>query len=73
MLAIDEAQVPDLLVRAQVDAWAVEWVFRTAPAISCLSFSRALPDERVGLWRAELEWMRGDGSFAQLQREWLGH
>lgn len=32
LLAIDEVQVPDLLVRAQVDAWAVEWVFRTAPA-----------------------------------------
>ncbi|MBC9251565.1 hypothetical protein A9179_14935 [Pseudomonas alcaligenes] len=73
LLAIDEVQVADLLVRAQVDERAVERVLRAAPAISYLSFSRALPDDLVARWQAELERMKGDGSFARLQKEWLGH
>lgn len=71
LLAMDELQVPDLLVRARVDGDAVEQVYRVAPAISYLSFSRALPDELVRRWQSELLRLKADGTLAGLRQTWL--
>lgn len=71
LMAIDELQVPDLLRRAGAGADALEQVYRVAPALSYLSFSRNVPDKVVARWQGELERMKRDGRFEQLRRQWL--
>ena len=70
-MVIDRDSLPALLAQAHVDPAEVELALPMLAISSYITFSRGADPQVVERWRAALEQIKSDGTFARIEQHWL--
>lgn len=73
LMVADDQLLPSLLQQGGISNGEMELMFSFMRTSSYLAFSKDVPDAVVQQWQAELDNMKGDGSFARIYKKWMPH